>query len=386
MAINTINSATAEYDVYICGTGISPSSINNGYIAKYNTRGNLTEIFMMTQSKYTEACKGITIDTLYQQIIVAMEVDTSYYEGVSHNDVDFQFSRFTPASNKNIILMSFSMNLGKKNWITMLGDKGQDDYFAGFKIFGQWIYLAVNTKLITYSTTANDQDGALYQINLFSGLPNPDMPAPLKFGSTGKNNILDLYPFYLGVLVLMEIDGSELNADRKFSAFATDTSTKYIALAYFTDTPLNLYDLKYYDPTVNRLTSSPPTKLFVVPKMGSFADIILVGRSSTTLCLYQNAGGSDNFFTTPSSGNCEKSAAHNPDLCISCSTGVLSDQKCDSSSVIPGKYISDDNYWADCNSNCDYCDKVNTCKLCSLTRDIPSTFCSVPKPGKSRSN
>lgn len=82
--------------------------IYSAYLSKVSTVTNMTETIINPSKAYNTRCKGILIDPLYGQVIVAQEVQTGLDDGCTL-DIGPNFACPVPATtNWNVIVHAYT--------------------------------------------------------------------------------------------------------------------------------------------------------------------------------------------------------------------------------------------------------------------------------------
>ncbi len=78
------------------------------------------------------------------------------------------------------------------NWMTMVGDREENDILIGIHIVNHNVTLGVNTNTRRFST-GSGTDGNIYRLDLNTGIV---LPVGTGFGATVYHSALAMYSFY----------------------------------------------------------------------------------------------------------------------------------------------------------------------------------------------
>ena len=107
------------YVIAIGGTYFHENDISSYYIAKFSTKYNMTEYFLLSEDTLTmEIVRGVKVDFDNQMIYLAVEINKQKYR----NRTVYEPGAVPGTENANVAIHGYSWTYGVRLWTTVIGD------------------------------------------------------------------------------------------------------------------------------------------------------------------------------------------------------------------------------------------------------------------------
>ena len=100
------------------------------------------------------------VDIDNKRLYVAIEINKNLY----NNRTVYAPGDLPPSDNSNVAIVSYTWDYGVREWVTILGDKQYSDYFSAFEVYGNNVYVVLNSYTTTYNTVASYTDIYYYRL------------------------------------------------------------------------------------------------------------------------------------------------------------------------------------------------------------------------------
>jgi hypothetical protein len=117
------------YVIGIGGTVVTETSgeISNYYLAKFSTKYNLTEYFVVSENYYViERVVGVNIDFSNEMVYLAVEINRNKY----HDSTVYSPNSKPSMDNSNIAIIGYSWTHAVRLWTTVVGNENYADLFS----------------------------------------------------------------------------------------------------------------------------------------------------------------------------------------------------------------------------------------------------------------
>lgn len=107
-----------------------------------------------------EIPKRIKVDIDNKRLYAAIEINKNKY----NDRTVYAPGDLPPTDNSNVAIVSYTWDYGVREWVTVLGDKYYSDYFLDFDVYGNSLYVILNSYTTTYASDASYTDIYYYRL------------------------------------------------------------------------------------------------------------------------------------------------------------------------------------------------------------------------------
>ena len=108
------------YILGLAGTYFHENGLSSYYLAKFNTKFNMTEYFVKSEDPTVmEQVKGVRVDIDNEMIYLAVEINKNQYHGMTV----FEPGTLPDPDNSNIAIIGYSWDFAIRTWVVVTGNE-----------------------------------------------------------------------------------------------------------------------------------------------------------------------------------------------------------------------------------------------------------------------
>ena len=186
------------YVIGIAGTYFMENGLTSYYLAKFSTKYNMTEYFVLSEDIETmEQVKGVKVDVEQEKVFLAVEINKNKY----HGRTVYAPGAEPGIDNSNVAIMAYSWRFATREWITVCGNEKYLDKYGEMVSWGNFIYVFINSFSTEYSTNATQTDIYYYRMRIENGF----VESQVIWGSPTDDFVYDVEVNYQGIFFLAEM-------------------------------------------------------------------------------------------------------------------------------------------------------------------------------------
>lgn len=306
-------------NVYVIGIGASsfdlshPGQYNYVY-AKFNTLYNFTEtIIESADPEVSERLVDIKVDTVHEQIYIALDINTNTYKGASI----YQAGDEQRLNNPNIAIIAYSFKNAVIKWIKIIGDLDNIDYYADMEINGNSLIVALNSYTMNFSSLVPSKDILVYEFRYETGV----IKNKLVLGSSSDDIIYDLSVHTQGIYLLAIFGPNFYPHPTSGAVWGSPTNSTSLGLIWISHS-LTVIDIESY---ATSTFTTLPLRIFPSYHPTYLTQFTFLSPASLTQkhgCLLTHFVSPSSLFSTQSCNltcpTCSRYPINNETHCISC--------------------------------------------------------------------
>ncbi|CDW88139.1 neurohypophysial n-terminal domain containing protein [Stylonychia lemnae] len=368
----------STYVIGIAGTYFHTNKISSYYLAKFSTKYNLTEYFVLSENQQImESVRGVKVDLDNQIIYLAVEINKQKYFGRTV----YQPGNLPGEDNANVAIHGYSWTHGVREWTTVIGNENYTDSFGRMANFGNSLFVFLNSYSTKYSTNTSQTDIYYYRLRASNGY----IESQIIYGSPKDDRIFDLKITFTGLYILALIDDQFMPHKDNDKMWGTQNSQANLALIWmdFNDQIIDIESASF-----NNLPSPYPQKILVPRTIETTQSFVFVAPRTNDpidikggfMITYYNDSNQVFSQSIGCGSTCSKCSPFNIGTCIKCKIGFyMFENLCYEGGCPDFSYPVFDSFGNDLK----YCQQCHyTCKTCTgPTKDACSTCCTENKCG-----